>query len=167
MVAAGNIHTDGQQKMLRRLTTKTIKTNNDDLIDDNELANKAKTLRGKKYGFVKKIMKKCNSTDIADIMIYCKNTANTSTNETWNNIFRNTPNLQNITAAARGVNVETKVTLIWEQICQKKEFFNLDKNRYWSVQKSLNIFEELCNQHRIDVETFSNHSKYITKYAQK
>lgn len=58
-------------------------------------------------------------------------------------------------AAAIDVHIQTKVTPIWEQIRQKKEFFNIDTNRYWDVQKSINIFEEWCNHHNIDAEDFS------------
>lgn len=55
-------------------------------------------------------------------MVYCKNTKSTKTRETWENNFWNTPNLNNIvSAAATDVNIETKVTPIWEQIRQKKK----------------------------------------------
>lgn len=52
--------------MYRRLTTKTLIEDKDDSSDINS---KKKTVRGKKYDFVKKV-KKCNSTDIADLMVY-------------------------------------------------------------------------------------------------
>lgn len=70
-------------------------------------ANKKKIRLCKK----KKFMKKCNSTDIGDLMVYCKNTCSQKYKETWESIFRNTPNLTNIiTATASDVNMETKVT---------------------------------------------------------
>lgn len=73
--------------------------------------------------------------------------------EAWASIFRNTPNLQNIIrAAATDVNIETKVTPIWEQIRQKKDFFDNDK------QSSLNIFDEWCDYHHINCEEISRKS---------
>lgn len=71
-------------------------------------------------------------------------------------IFRNTNQLNNIIqAAATDINVETKVQPIWEQIRQKKDYFaTKKKNRYWDVQTSLNIYDEWCKHHGIDVEDF-------------
>lgn len=93
-----------------------------------DISNKGDTLRGQKYDFIIKIMKKCNSTDIADIMIYCKNTKNVKIRSTWEHIFRNTNQLNNIIqAAATDINVETKVQPIWEQIRQKKDYFATKK----------------------------------------
>lgn len=100
-------------------------------------------------------MKWCNSTDIVDIMVYCKNTSNTSIKNTWEHIFRNTPQLNNIIqVAATNMNVVTKVTLVWEQIRQKKDYFDIERNRYWDVQTSLNIYEDWCKYHNIDPEDF-------------
>lgn len=108
IVAEGNITTEGQMKMFNKLTTKELTKNNTPSSDkDFDINNKNKILRGKKYDFIKKVMKKCNSTDIGDLMVYCKNTQSTITCETWENIFRNTPNLNNIvSAAATGVNID-------------------------------------------------------------
>lgn len=104
-------------------------------------------------------MKKCNSTDIGDLMVYCKNTCSQKYKETWESIFRNTPNLTNIiTATASDVNMETKVTPVWEQIRQKTEYFEMDRNRYWDVQTSLNIYEEWCSFHGIDPDKFGKRS---------
>lgn len=93
IVAAGNITTEGQLKMLHKLTSKELaKENTASSDDDYDINNKNKTLRGKKYDFVKKVMKKCNITDIGDLMVYCKNTHSSRKNrETWEKIFRNTP----------------------------------------------------------------------------
>lgn len=123
IVAAGNLKTEGQLKIFNRLTTKELaKETTPSSDEDYDINNKNKTLRGKKYDFIKKVMKKCNSTDVGDLMVYCKNTKSTKTRKTWENIFRNTPNLNNIvSAAATDVNIETKVTPIWEQIRQKKK----------------------------------------------
>lgn len=66
--------TDGQLKMLKRLTNKEQVKEKED-SSDADITNKNKTLRGKKYDFIeKKIMKKCNSNDLGDLMVYCKNT---------------------------------------------------------------------------------------------
>lgn len=46
--------------------------------DEDILENRKTTVRGRKYDFIKKMMKKCNSTDVADVMLYCKNTKNTN-----------------------------------------------------------------------------------------
>lgn len=59
-----------------------------------------------------------------------------------------------IMAAASDVNVETTVTPVWEQICQKTEYFSMDRNRYWDVQTSLNIYEGWCPFHNIDPDEF-------------
>lgn len=76
-------------------------------------------------------------------MVYCRNTSSQKNKETWESIFRNTPILTNIvSAAASDVNIETKVTPVGEQIRQKTEYFAMDRNRYWDVQTSLNIYEE-------------------------
>lgn len=70
----------------------------EDSSDDNaDINSKSKMLSGKKYNFIKKIMKKCNSTDL---MVYCKNTSSKKMRDTWESIFRNTPNLNNIVSAA-------------------------------------------------------------------
>lgn len=46
------------------------------------------------------------------------------------NIFKNTPNLNNIVqSAATDVNIETKVTPIWEK-------------KYFQIIKSINVFKE-------------------------
>lgn len=53
------------------------------------------------------------------------------------------------------MNVVTKVPPIWEQIRQKKDYFEMERNRYWDVQTSLNIYEDWCRHHNIDSEEFS------------
>lgn len=81
------------------------------------------------------MMKKCNSTDLADVMLYCKNTKNENYRKTWESIHRNTPNLTNIiSAVATDCHTETKVSPIWEQIRAKTEFFQPQKNYYWSIE---------------------------------
>lgn len=48
------------------------------------IGSKTGTLWGQKYDFIIKIMKKGNSNDIADIMVYCKtHTHNTNIRDTW------------------------------------------------------------------------------------
>lgn len=65
------------------------------------------------YEFIKKMMKKCNSTNLVDVMLYCKNTENQTYRKTWESIHSNTPNLTNIiSAAATDCHVETKVNPI-------------------------------------------------------
>lgn len=101
----------------------------------------------------KKMRKKCNSTDVADITLYCKNTNNLQYKKTWESIHWNTANLTNIiSAAAIDCHIETKVSPIWEQIRAKSKCFQQQKNYYWSICKSLAIFEEWCSFHRIDKE---------------
>lgn len=81
-------------------------------------------------------------------MVYRKNTSNDYIKSTWEDIFRNTPQLNNIIqAAATDMNV---VTPVWEQIKQKKDYFEIERNRYWDVQTSINIYEEWVSfpQHR-------------------
>lgn len=73
VIAAGNLKTNGQMLFLKELTNKEYGEVKSDGEEDNDLNNKGKTLQGKKYDFVKKIMKKCNSTDVGDIMVFCKN----------------------------------------------------------------------------------------------
>lgn len=88
-------------------------------------------------------------------MVFCKNTCSQKYKESWESIFRNTPNLTNIiTAAASDVSVETNVTPVREQIRQKTEYFSMDRNRYWDVQTSLKIYEEWCSFHSIDPDEF-------------
>lgn len=107
---------------------------------------------------------KCNNTDLGDLMVYCKNTVTKKTRDTWESIFRNTPNLNNIvSAAASNTNIETKVTPIWEQIRQKSEHFIIERNQYWDVQTSLNIYEEW-----IDPEEFEKRlSTFATRLGRK
>lgn len=88
-------------------------------------------------------MKKYNSTDLGDIKTFCKKVGKESTRKNWNDIFRNTRNLQAINAdTATGVNAEAKITTIFEQIREKKEYFEKEQNRYWSITKNIGIFEE-------------------------
>lgn len=102
------------------------------------------------------MMKKCNSTDLGDVIVFCKNNTKRHFAEQWDDIYKNTANVTTIIAAAAfDVNIECKVTPIWEQIADKKDFFSRDKNRYWSVVQSLNILEEWCEHHCIDVEKFA------------
>lgn len=120
-----------------------------------DMSSKQDTVRGQKYDFIVKVMKKCNSTDVADIMIYCKNTKNEKIRNTWEHIFRNTSQLNNIIqAVATDINVETKVQPVWEQMRQKHEYFELNRNRYWDVQTSLNIYKKWCEHHSIDCDDF-------------
>lgn len=84
------------------------------------------------------MMKKCNSTDIGDIMLYCQ-----KHKSTWKNIHKNTPNLQNIIqAAASDIQIHTRITPIWEQIRQKKKPIPRRHNPILSTQKSLDIYGE-------------------------
>lgn len=140
---------------LRHTTSKEYKESTQSDKDD-ELAGKANTLRGKKkYDFVLKIMKKCNSADIGDVMVYCKNSKSEKIRDVWSNIFRNTSNLQNIIqAAASDLNIQTKATPIYEQIRQKSEYFNMESNRFWDIQKSLDIYEQWCKYHNINMDDF-------------
>lgn len=78
--------------MLRKLTSKELPKQNEDSSDEDcNINNKNKTLRGKKYDFIKKIMKRCNSTDLGDIMVYCKNTVSKKKTETIGRIYSGTP----------------------------------------------------------------------------
>lgn len=130
----------GTVKNVKKLTHKTLVEENR-VDEDLELANKAKTPRGKKYDFIKKVMKKSNSTDIAEIMIYCKNT-NKNTPNTWDNIFRNTPNLNNIMTAT-DVHVETKVTPVFKEWCIDIEKFSRESfevcHKIWRKGNTLHI----------------------------
>lgn len=154
MISAYNITTDRQKDFLKRLTNKSIADIHTD--EDTELQTKTDTLRGKKYDFIIKMMKKCNSTDIGDIMLYCRKQAPDNYKKTWTNIHKNTPNLQNIiTAAASDIQIHTRITPIWEQIRQKKDLFNNSSNHYWTVQKSLDIYDAWCSHHNIDAEKFA------------
>lgn len=168
-IAAGNIKSIGQKTMLRKITDKDYEeaTASD---EEEELAGKANTLRGKKYDFIIKMMRKCNSTDIGDVMVYCKNSNKESVQEIWANIFRNTANLQNIIqAAASDLNIQTKVTPIYEQIRQKSDFFTSESNRYWDVQKSLDIYTKHGVITITSTQTISvlNFSKSATKSDRK
>lgn len=54
-VAAGNLKTEPQLMMFRRLTEKTLLDNRDESSeDDADINSKKKTARGKKYDFIKK-----------------------------------------------------------------------------------------------------------------
>lgn len=78
--------------MLRKLTSKELPKQNEDSSDEDcNINNKNKTLRGKKYDFIKKIMKRCNSTDLGDITVYCKNTVSKKKTETIGRIYSGTP----------------------------------------------------------------------------
>lgn len=149
VVACSNI--TGQKTMLKQLTTKQpidYESGRDEFIE-------RRTVRGKKYEFVKKMMK-CNSTDLGDVIVYCKNSTKKQYAKQWNEFFKNTANVKTIIAAeATDVNIECKVPPIWEQIADKREFFTRDKNRYWSIVQSLNILEEWCTHHRFDIEKFA------------
>lgn len=74
IISAANLRSDRQLTMLRRLTDKTIREPSPE-IEESRLAHKADSLRGQKYDFLTKIMKKANSTDLGDIMLYCGRTA--------------------------------------------------------------------------------------------
>lgn len=118
VITANDITTEGQKAMLNNLTSKTLIEQENYCNEDNvEQTINYNTVRGAKYDFIKKIMKQCNSTDMGDIIRYCKTTPKISYQNQWNNIYRNTPNLNNtIQAAATETQVETLATLIWEQI---------------------------------------------------
>lgn len=102
-------------------------------------------------------MKTCNSTDLGDVIVYCKNSTKKHYAEQWDEFYRNTANVNTIIAAAAAtdVNIECKVTPIWEQIAEKREFFTRNKNRYWSIVQSLNILEEWCTHHGFDIDKFA------------
>lgn len=60
----------------------------------------------------------CNSTELEQVLSNCKSTNNNNHKTTWEKIFKDTPNLNNIiTAATTDVNIESKVTkpkrLLW------------------------------------------------------
>lgn len=150
-LAANMLRTEAQKKMLRKITDKKYIQPKEYEDTNSELANKTDTLRGKKCDFIIKIMKPVNSTDQADIAIYCQKHAKDDIRKTWEHIHRNTSNLQSIIqAAASDLNVQTKVTPIWEQIREKKDYFKMDTNRYWSVQKSIDIYECWCKHHNFN-----------------
>lgn len=134
VIAANRVTTEGMKLFFGKVTDKKLMTEIANEQDEcKDISNKGDTLQGQKYDFIIKIMKKCKSTDIADIMIYCKNTKNQKI-RTWEPTFRNTTQPNNIIqAAATDINVETKVQPIW-QIRQKKDYFSMNKNRYWDVQ---------------------------------
>lgn len=125
VVAADNIKTTGQKHMLHSLTDRRLKTTETLSSDGEILEDRKTTIRGQKYEFIKKLMKNCNSTALGDIMLYYKNTSNVIYRKTWKAIHRNTPNLTNIVGAAA---TDCHVTLIWEQIRAKTEFFEQQKN---------------------------------------
>lgn len=155
LLTADNIYTGGQKRMLKGITDKTKEIEETSDSENTYKAHKNDTIRGQKYDFIIKIMKKFNSTDIADIMIYYKNTKNENIKNTWEHLFRNTPQLNNIIqAAATDMNVVTKVMPVWEQIRQKKDYFEMKRNCYWDVQTSLNIYESWCKYHNINTEEF-------------
>lgn len=56
------------------------------------------------------MMKKCNSTDMEDIIHFVKTTENINYKNAWETV-----NLQTIITS-----IETKLTLIWEQIREKE-----------------------------------------------
>lgn len=92
---------------------------------------------------------------MAKVMLFCKQSTNRTIRETWEHIFTNTQNIQLIMqAAASDLQIQTKVTPIYEQIRQKKDLFTLDGNRYWSVQKSLNIYDAWAEYHNFDAVEF-------------
>lgn len=159
VVCCGNLSTKWQLTMLRQLTEKKpMNETGKDSESEEEVYTTKTTVRGQKYEFIKKLMQKCNSTDIGDIITDCKSKAGESRkyNERWTDIFKNTPNINTIVAAAAtDVNIEAKVTPIWEQLHEKRELFNNDKNRYWSIVQSLNILEEWCRYHNFDIEKFA------------
>uniref|UniRef100_A0A0L8FJ23 ISXO2-like transposase domain-containing protein n=1 Tax=Octopus bimaculoides TaxID=37653 RepID=A0A0L8FJ23_OCTBM len=103
------------KEMFESLTSKPLQQ--PDVDSDNDSKTSAimptNTVRGHKYDFLKKIMKKCNSTDIGDLIRFCKTTNRVKYQNEWNNIYRNTPNLQTIIqAAATETNIETLATPI-------------------------------------------------------
>lgn len=150
VIAADQLTTDGQKAFIQRVTDKKIPITTED-NSYTDMSAKQDTIRGQKYDFIVKMMKICNSTDIADVMIYCKNTKNEKIRNTWEHIFRNTTQLNNIVqAATTDINIETKVQPVWEQIRQKHEYFELNRYRCWDVQTSLNIYEKWCEHHNID-----------------
>lgn len=101
-------------------------------------------------------MKKANSTDVGDLMIYCAKTAKPSTRQTWASIHKNTANLANIiAAAATDVQIQSRVTPIHEQIREKHELFSAMTHQYWPVQKSLDIYDEWLEYHQIDADEFA------------
>lgn len=57
-------------------------------------------------------------------------------------------------AATSDLQIQTKVTPIFEQIRQKKDLFSMDGNRYWSVQKSLDIYDAWADFHNFDPVEF-------------
>lgn len=92
VITADHLNSGGMKKMLSAITKKMIpeKEEGDDDKSSYVASKNDNTLRGQKYDFIIKMMKKCNSTDIANIMIYCKNTSNVTIKENWEHIFRNT-----------------------------------------------------------------------------
>lgn len=64
--------------MFARLTDKQL-TPDEPIDEAHAFANRGDTIRGKKYDFILKIMKKVNSTDQADIAIYCQKYGNNDT----------------------------------------------------------------------------------------
>lgn len=152
VIVANRLTTEGQKAFFTKVTDKTIPIRQEE-VNYTDMSTKQDTIRGQKYDFIAK-MKRCNSTDI-DIMIYCKNTKNEKIRNTWEHIFRNTTQLNNIVqAAGTDIHVETKVQPVWEQIQQKNEYFELNRNRYWDVQTSLNIYKKWCEHHGIDSDDF-------------
>lgn len=153
IIAAGHLETPGQMAFYRQITAKPLAKPEEKDIDS-RITGKS-TLRGQKYKFVLDIMKRCNSTDMAKVMLFCKQSTNRTIRETWEHIFTNTQNIQLIMqAAASDLQIQTKVTPIYEQIRQKKDLFTLDGNRYWSVQKSLNIYDAWAEYHNFDTVEF-------------
>lgn len=155
VVCADNITTEQQTAFLKQLTTKDNVMNNDSEGSDNDSVKQTDTICGHKYDFIKKIMKKCNSMNLGDIIHYCNNSDKLAYKNTWKNIYRNTTNhLAIITATATETNIDTLSTPIWEQIRDKKFFFKNNMNNYHNIQTSLNIYEQWLKHHNINHEQF-------------
>lgn len=115
--------------MLKKLTNLNIKVSEES--DENNMIELKDTVRGKKYDFVKKkMMNKCNSTDMEDIIPFVKTTENVNYKNAWETIYRLTENLQTIKTETY---IETKLTLIWEQIREKKKCFLINSDNYWNI----------------------------------
>lgn len=88
VVADDGIRTREQKAFLNKLTDKILKEEDEGKTEDYiDMSQKHDTVRGQKYDFTLKIMKKCNSTDIADLMIYCRNTRNDKVKKKHGNTY--------------------------------------------------------------------------------
>lgn len=159
VVCADNIQNEKQMAMLEQLTTKTFQPTEHSDNSDSESVKQTETIRGQKYDFIKKIMRKCNSTDLGDIINFCNTSPKQTYHNAWKNIYRNTSSLQTIVAAAATeTNIDTLSTPIWEQIREKKNLFKCNRNNYHDIQTSLNIYEQWLKHHNINHEDFGRHT---------